>query len=75
MIYISSVGMNEIIHANKATLMSVIGYGFVRYGGYGTTANVFSSEIGTVRMYYIGYCLTRPASACDQHSAGFLKSL
>ena len=38
-------GMAEIVHANKAALMSVIVYGFPQYGGYGTTANPFSSEI------------------------------
>ena len=46
-INVSSVGMSEVIHADKAALMSVIVYGFVRnYGGYGTTANVFSFASG-----------------------------
>ena len=45
---ISSVGMSEIIHTDKAALMSVIIYGFTEYGGYGTTANIFTSEIGIV---------------------------
>ena len=40
-----SLGVVEIIHTNKAALMSVIVYGLTRYGGYGTTANPFSSEI------------------------------
>ena len=45
---ISSKGMNKIIHTNQAAVLSVIVYGFTRIGGYGTTANAFSSEIGTV---------------------------
>ena len=45
---ISSVGICEIIHTNKAALMSVIVYGFASKGGYGTTANVFSSVIGNL---------------------------
>ena len=46
-INISSVGISEVIHADKTALMSVIVYGFIRnYGGYGTTANVFSFASG-----------------------------
>ena len=41
-----SMGIIEVIHSNKAALMSVILYGFTRGGAYGTTANVLSSEIG-----------------------------
>ena len=50
-----SLGVTEIVHTNKAALMSMIVYGFLRYGGYGTTANPFSSEIR--RYIYCNCCL------------------
>ena len=54
---ISSVGMGEIIHADKTARMSVIVYGFTCNGGYGTTANVFSSIIGNLCLLH--FCLLR----------------
>ena len=37
-----SLGVGQIIHTNKAALMSAIVYGFGRREGYGTTANTFN---------------------------------
>ena len=46
-----SMGIVEVIHTNKAALMSVIVYGFTGAGGgYGTTANAFISEIGNFAL-------------------------
>ena len=50
---ISSVGISEIVHTNKAALMSVIVYGFTHGGvdgGYGTTANSFSFALGNLTL-------------------------
>ena len=52
-INISSVGISEVIHANKAAWMSVIVYGFTTRGGYGTTANVFSFASGNLTLFTI----------------------
>ena len=54
---ISSVGICEVIHTNKAALMSVIVYGFASRGGYGTTANVFNSIIGN--LICCNHCLIK----------------
>ena len=64
---VSSVGMSEVVHTNKAALMSVIVYGFPRYrgsyladGGYGTTANDFNFASGNLTLlqsFREGNCL------------------
>ena len=37
-----SLGMGQIIHTNKAALMSAVVFGFGKRGGYGTAANAFN---------------------------------
>ena len=61
-----SMGIGEIIHTNKTALMGVIMYGiFTRYGGYGTTANVFNSPLGMQLLCNLCCDMSRNMLPCD----------
>ena len=66
MINISSVGISKIIHANEAALMSVIVYGFAENGGYGTTANDFSSTLGNLILLQF-LCICSNGLGCSTY--------